>query len=78
MSDRPTAVELIKVGHAEGDRVVAMRVAWEAIATLTDEWDALAALIEQYEDAIIENDNVLHHREAMFQAVRPQLKEQDE
>ena len=40
MSDKPTAVELIGEGHAEGDRVVAMHVAWEAITTLTAERDA--------------------------------------
>lgn len=47
MSDRPTAVELIKEGHAEGDRVVAMHVAWEAITTLTAENERLQARVDR-------------------------------
>lgn len=54
------------------------RHAADRIATLTAERDALVALIEQYQDAITEDDNVLDHREAMFLAVQPQLKEQDD
>lgn len=50
-------------------------IAKATIATLTAEREELISLIEQYGTAIVEGDNVVGHREAMFLAVRPQLKE---
>jgi|14BtaG_2_1085337.scaffolds.fasta_scaffold00492_6 hypothetical protein len=76
MTDRPTDIELIREGHADGDRVVAMHVAWGAVTELEAELAELRSRVEAYEDAIIEGDRMLEHREAMFLAVRGEHHEQ--
>ena len=81
MSDEQTMTEhewINVMDDMAGGPMVYKSEADEVIATLTAERDNLIYLIERYQDAITEDDNVLDHREAMFLAVRPQLKEQDD